>query len=1470
MEEENTSCVICNKPLLAGQTVSVASKGLKGLIDSSIKRGDDLHIQFRHLESVTVHKECRKTYTRSTSIRAYLASTANIENASEGSTLPPMRRSEISSFDFKENCLFCGMEAGFLRKTPLKYRKPIHLVQTLNIKHTILKYAENRNDDWGDIVRARIGSVVDLVASEGRYHSDCYARFSNKTHPSSSTGGRGRPADEELKQAFLKVCDYINESDDCQHLISDLIQLMRDLSGIEEVYEVKHFKTLLIKHFGDRVVITNIQKKPSIVTLKATADKALTESWYSEKCKDPDDEIRRIVITAARLLRGAIQNEVYDNSYYPSVEDIRTGGLNAVPRLLDLFTNELTKRRRKSSDESQDVKRKRQMINHMILKLCRPRSFQSPIISALGLYLSRQYGSKNLNTIGSSLGFTPSYYETEVYLQSLLKESKVEIEEECFFQFVFDNIDINVRTLDGMDTYHALGGIQCVTPKSAVSSTIRVPRSKSFDLNGSFNIPVLLYGKRANSGLKKVTVQVLSNEMSEQSVVSTRNLLWLSTYTLDTVPLPGWSGYMHNCYDDRKDFETSYVLALPFIDVNPGNPTAIFSALSYAANQSKLADQPCIVTFDQPLFLKAADIVANAAGNSNIANVIVRLGGFHLVMSFLGCLGKFLEGSGIEEVWSTVYGKATLPHLLSGHAYARSYRAHMMTQAALMMLILEEFPDLKLQIATNLEDINRQILAKEKSIEEAIDDCKTKEVMSLFEEKCKLLRERNRTSKLWIQEFQLVNLILDFILAERIGAWQLHINTVCKMLPYFHAAGHLPYAKSAHLYVQQMLNLQKTMKKDEFDKFVNKSCFTVRRSNHFFTGNWTDMTIEQTLMRTSKSIGGLTHGRGLSERTLTKFIACSPGYLNISEAFEEFCGCSIMFSEQHTELRSSRRERDLQDINKFVNWFQGHHPFRQDNELVSLSSGFVVTKYDVNCDDAYEVGLCSMKEIEGNNFADLKVKRKNKVKTIAAVASSITVRSEDVAINPDQLFNRVICISQGTQNFKQYFQYELSPYPLSLFENNKMLRKGTKSSIMKIFDKWRVSEEEQENLINKIHVIDGGYLLHSIVWPSRETYDNIVNSYVTHVIQRYGKECFVIFDGYPEYPTTKGIEHIRRGNKTSPQINFTIGMVCSVNQNEFLANPKNKQKLIDFIVLKLTNEHISATVAEDDADVDIIQKAISVSKSHNQSSVIVIGQDTDLLILLVGLPESGKSSLFFQKQSHTNSAATLYDINKIREEIGEIKNALLFIHAATGCDTTSALFGKGKLQSFRILQKSEQLRTKIMTFNASVVHREQIKKAGEDFILSLYGCSNSNSLDESRYATYLKAVARMSLKSKFNMASLPPTSAAAEQHSYRTYYQVQKWLGNKDVNPVEWGWSLANGTLYPLHSTKPPAPEEVIKLVSCNCKVSCKNNCSCVKASLDCTAMCGVCRGCCTNVTVIHEEDPVEDVMDVQGTGFNN
>jgi len=69
------------------------------------------------------------------------------------------------------------------------------------------------------------------------------------------------------------------------------------------------------------------------------------------------------------------------------------------------------------------------------------------------------------------------------------------------------------------------------------------------------------------------------------------------------------------------------------------------------------------VTFDQPLYIKAAEIVA---ASTDLSNVVVRLGGSHLLMSYLGSIGFIMGGSGTEAMWETVYAAGTVTHNADG------------------------------------------------------------------------------------------------------------------------------------------------------------------------------------------------------------------------------------------------------------------------------------------------------------------------------------------------------------------------------------------------------------------------------------------------------------------------------------------------------------------------------------------------------------------------------------------------------------------------------------------------------------------------------------------------------------------------------------------------------------------------------------------------------------------------------------
>ena len=79
---------------------------------------------------------------------------------------------------------------------------------------------------------------------------------------------------------------------------------------------------------------------------------------------------------------------------------------------------------------------------------------------------------------------------------------------------------------------------------------------------------------------------------------------------------------------------------------------------------------PC-VTFDQPLWIKAVEII-----KSKSLKIACRLGGFHMMMSFIGSIGSVMKGSGLEEALETVYGPNSVTHMISGKAISRALRGH--------------------------------------------------------------------------------------------------------------------------------------------------------------------------------------------------------------------------------------------------------------------------------------------------------------------------------------------------------------------------------------------------------------------------------------------------------------------------------------------------------------------------------------------------------------------------------------------------------------------------------------------------------------------------------------------------------------------------------------------------------------------------------------------------------------------------
>lgn len=206
-----------------------------------------------------------------------------------------------------------------------------------------------------------------------------------------------------------------------------------------------------------------------------------------------------------------------------------------------------------------------------------------------------------------------------------------------------------------------------------------------------------------------------------------------------------------------------------------------------------------IVTVDQPLYAKADDIVL---ASPELNRLVVRLGGFHTAMSFMGAIGFIMRGSGIEELWSTVYAPHSVEHMLTWHAYSRALRTHLIAVAALTSLISDNHSDPGKGDLHDLFKIHSDLLSGRAEISELLP---AYNVVRILQKESESFLENGlsniRTGRLWVNYMTMVSPLRLFIFAERTGDWALHLHMLAKMIPAFHAAGHIQYAKFARRYL---------------------------------------------------------------------------------------------------------------------------------------------------------------------------------------------------------------------------------------------------------------------------------------------------------------------------------------------------------------------------------------------------------------------------------------------------------------------------------------------------------------------------------------------------------------------------------------------------------------------------------------------------------------------------------------------
>ena len=248
-----------------------------------------------------------------------------------------------------------------------------------------------------------------------------------------------------------------------------------------------------------------------------------------------------------------------------------------------------------------------------------------------------------------------------------------------------------------------------------------------------------------------------------------------------------------------------------------------------------------------------------------------------------------------------------------------------------------------------------------------------------------------------------------------------------------------------------------------------------------------------------------------------------------------------------------------------------------------------------------------------------------------------------------------------------------------------------------------------------------------------------------------------------------------------------------------MGNVRNKAQLIQLLSNCTSESNVrligeaNCTFGHEEADVNTISYALLMIKEHGKKYVQIVSDDTNVFVLLLFFYWKLRLSARISMKKFTGS---IIDINATALKLGDKCFQLLPLHAATGCDSVSYAFGKGKAAAVKLLLKSDDLGLNIL--GETTTPGPDIVQIGSKLFaeLHVYGARAARAP-----TTINKLCYKLFSKSQHvpNIRSLPPTDESLDLHLKRAHLQAMIWkAGPPDINICDFGWEMVDNVPSPI------------------------------------------------------------------------
>ncbi|CAC5426681.1 unnamed protein product [Mytilus coruscus] len=167
----------------------------------------------------------------------------------------------------------------------------------------------------------------DLHAPDALYHQTCSVNFRTLKqtplvfHPPAKKTKTQARRKSTLSWVFLLTANNLHQNEDEQIRVTDLVKKMSENCGVDDAYGVQHRKNKLKEYFGDKIIISEINQKQNVVTVRSILHEFYEQTNTNRFCSSYT-EIQKFECCAAAEKGNDIPNFVAGSFLQHVADDV--------------------------------------------------------------------------------------------------------------------------------------------------------------------------------------------------------------------------------------------------------------------------------------------------------------------------------------------------------------------------------------------------------------------------------------------------------------------------------------------------------------------------------------------------------------------------------------------------------------------------------------------------------------------------------------------------------------------------------------------------------------------------------------------------------------------------------------------------------------------------------------------------------------------------------------------------------------------------------------------------------------------------------------------------------------------------------------------------------------------------------------------------------------------------------------------